>query len=101
MSKNDNFTFASHNESPYASAKDCTSMSCNSQQRKGRFSVDVTGTSFHLPQVIPYDFRAYPTCVKKVDAASMSKDQLRWSGKCGGYCGECWAKRLYLLVNGC
>lgn len=99
--KTDDFTFASHNSRPYATARDCVSNSCKVQERKGRFNVDLTGTSFHLPDVIPYDFYSFPTCVRKVYAASMSEDQLRWSGKCGGSCGSCWPKKLYLLVNGC
>ena len=99
--KKGDFTFASENTHPYSSARDCVSASCHASRRKGRFNVDLTGTSFHLPQVIPYGFNAYPACTKKVYAASMSEDHLRWSGKCGGYCGACSAKILYLIVNGC
>ena len=103
--KKDDFTFATRNFPgtfrPYATAKDCVSRSCHAQYRKGRFNVDLTGTSFHLPQVIPYEFHSFPECVRKVFAASMSDDQLRWSGKCGGWCGSCWPTALTLLVNGC
>ena len=63
--------------------------------------MDLTGTSFYLPQVITYEFYSFPVCVRQVYDASMSEDQFRWYGKCGGSCGSCWPKRLNLLVNGC
>ncbi|XP_028410738.1 uncharacterized protein LOC114533424 [Dendronephthya gigantea] len=104
--KRNDFAFATTNypgtaRRPYAEARDCFSNSCSAQKRKGSFKVDLTGTSFHLPQVIAYDFYSFPVCVRKVFAASMSSDNLRWSGKCGGSCGSCWPKSFTLLLNGC
>ncbi|XP_028417348.1 A disintegrin and metalloproteinase with thrombospondin motifs 20-like [Dendronephthya gigantea] len=104
--KGDDYFFTTTNypgsaKTPYASASDCYSYSCSVDNRKGSFKVDLTGTSFHLPNAIAYGFNSYPSCVKKVYAASMSSDNLRWSGKCGGYCGECSPKSFSLLLNGC
>ena len=85
----------------YASAFDCKSARCDGENRKGHFSVDVTGTSFRLPSSIPYIFHSYPECVKKIYYPSISDDRLRWSGKCGGACGHCAPKELLLEINGC
>ena len=85
----------------YASAYDCISSSCNGNTKYGHFNVDITGTSFRLPPSIPYKFKAYPVCVKKIFFPSMSADRLRWSGKCGGSCGHCIPKELLLEIDGC
>lgn len=85
----------------FASAADCLSSSCNAASRKGEFGVDVTGTDFHLPQSIPYAFYNYPSCTGKIFYPSMSADRMRWSGKCGGYCGNCWPKEILLGSDGC
>ena len=85
----------------YASASDCITSSCSGETRKGHFSVDVTGTNFRLPPSIPYQFNSSPQCVRRIFYPSMSDDRLRWSGKCGGYCGYCAPEELLLEINGC
>ena len=101
----DDFKFAVSNTpgvfSRYGFAGDCFSASCSGSARKGKFGVDITGTSFRLPSSIPYSFYSYPSCVERVYYPSMSDDRLGWSGMCGGYCGSCWPSQLPLEMQGC
>lgn len=85
----------------YGAAADCFTSSCDAGTKRGRFEMDITGTSFRLPSSIPYSFISFPSCASNVFYPSMSADRLRWSGKCGGYCGSCWPTQLSLEIQGC
>lgn len=85
----------------FATAGDCLSSSCEESSRKGKFQADLNGTNFLLPSQIPYVFYSHPVCVQKVYKPSMSSDRRRWSGLCGGYCGNCWPKKMYVLIEAC
>ena len=97
------FRFATTNEagvySSYASAGDCKSYTCTAV-RSGMFKVDLSGTSFRLPPIIPYRIGAYPSCAQRIFEPTMDEARLRWSGKCGGRCTGCTPNYLNLEFNG-
>ena len=100
-----NFKFATTNVpnmfEGFASAGACISPSCDENDKRGNFHVDLNGTLFLLPSEIAYSFNAWPECVRRLYKATMSLDRRQWSGFCGGFCGRCWPKNLYLLIEGC
>ena len=99
----DDYKFASTNAAgvfhEFASAGDCVSTTCDASSRTGKFQVDLSGTTFRMLEPIKYRFRNYPKCTRKVFDPVMEGNRQRWSGKCGGYCGNCSPVAVYLEIT--
>jgi hypothetical protein len=99
----DDYKFASTNAPgvfhQFGSAGDCASSACDASSRKGQFQVDLSGTTFRMLEPIKYQFHSYPECTAKVFDPVMEGNRQRWSGMCGGGCGNCSPVAIYLEIT--
>ncbi|XP_030747517.1 A disintegrin and metalloproteinase with thrombospondin motifs 9 isoform X2 [Sitophilus oryzae] len=89
----DDFTFSKQIKGtriPYGTAGDCYSKVTGCAQ--GRFSVDLTHTSFKLSPYVRWD-KAGPSA-----SADIRRTATLVQGKCGGYCGKCFPDSNYGLL---
>ncbi|XP_017769222.1 PREDICTED: A disintegrin and metalloproteinase with thrombospondin motifs 20 isoform X2 [Nicrophorus vespilloides] len=83
----DDFTFSSQKKHsgnvkvPYGTAGDCYSSQPNCIQ--GRFSIDLTNTSFRLSRNVEWTVAGYKA------SKLVNFEDNKVMGKCGGYCGHC------------
>ena len=64
--------------------------------------MDLTGTGMRFVTPIDWAYQGYRACSYKTpDQYSVSTNKQVVSGRCGGFCGSCWAKTLIVEPEGC
>ena len=68
----------------------------------GTFKMDLTGTGMRFVTPINWSYTGFRACSGNTpNDYSVSATKQVVSGRCGGYCGSCEAKDLYIKPEGC
>ena len=68
----------------------------------GVFKMDLTGTGMRFVTPITWSYAGYHSCSGNTpNGYSVSATKQVVSGRCGGYCGSCAPKALYVEPEGC
>ncbi|CAB3995954.1 GON domain, partial [Paramuricea clavata] len=66
------------------------------------FKMDLTGTGMMFVTPIDWRYGGYHGCSGNTpNQYSVSSTKQVVSGRCGGFCGSCWARTLSVKPEGC